>query len=143
LIRCAARWLLAASYALAGWFHLTTPEPFLHIMPGWVPEPEAVVLLTGLAEFAGALALVQPWSLALRKAGAIGLAIYALCVWPANINHMLLDLAQPRGGWALAYHIPRMIAQPLIIWLALWAGGVIDWPWLAKGKNVRRPSAID
>ena len=132
MIRSAARWLLAASYAVAGWFHLTAPEPFLRIMPGWVPEAEMVVLLTGLAEFAGASALAQPWSRPLRKAGAIGLAAYALCVWPANINHMLLDLAEPDGGWGLAYHVPRMLAQPLIIWLALWAGEATQWPFARR-----------
>jgi hypothetical protein len=25
----------------------------------------------------------------------------------------------------LGYHIPRMIAQPVLIWLALWTGGVV------------------
>jgi hypothetical protein len=28
----------------------------------------------------------------------------------------------------LGYHIPRLMLQPLIIWWALWAGSVIDWP---------------
>src|SRR5690606_40580126 len=59
---------------------------------------------------------------------SIGLALYALCVWPANVNHMLMDLAAPDGGWGLAYHGPRMLAQPLVIWLALWCGDVTDWP---------------
>jgi uncharacterized membrane protein len=49
-----------------------------------------------------------------------GLAAYALCVWPANINHMLLDMAKPDGGWGMGYHVPRLAAQPLLIWLALW-----------------------
>ena len=140
MIRTALRCLLAGSYAVAGWFHLTAPAPFLRIMPGWVPEPETVILLTGLAEFAGAAALAQPWSPPLRRAGAIGLALYALCVWPANINHMLLDSAKPDGGWGLAYHIPRMIAQPVIIWLALCAGEVIHWPFAKPRRREQRTS---
>ncbi len=87
---------------------------------------------TGIAEFAGAIALAQPVWKPLRKAGAIGLALYALCVWPANMNHMLIELASPDGGLGLAYHVPRMIAQPIIIWLALWTGGVTDWPFRHK-----------
>ena len=98
-------------------------------MPAFVPRPELVVLLTGLAEAAGAVALVQPWSRELRRAGGVGLALYALCVWPANVNHFALDMARPDGGWGLAYHLPRMVAQPLLIWLALWISGVTDWPW--------------
>ena len=67
-------------------------------------------------------------------AGGIGLAIYAVCVFPANINHFALDMAQPDGGLGLGYHLPRMFAQPILVWLALWTGGVTNWPF------ARRPS---
>jgi uncharacterized membrane protein len=120
--------LLGLLYLVAAWFHLTAPEPFLRIMPGWVPAPELMVELTGLAEGMGAAALLQPCSPRWRQAGGAGLALYALCVWPANINHFAIDMAQPDHGWGLAYHIPRMFAQPLLIWLALWTGGVTEWP---------------
>lgn len=122
MIRTALRWLLAAFYGVAGVIHLVRPAPFLTIMPAWVPAPEAVVLLTGVAEVLGAIGLVQPVSKPLRRAAGWGLALYALCVWPANINHFMLDLARADGGLGLAYHVPRMIAQPVIIWLALWVG---------------------
>ena len=128
MIRHTLRWLLAAFYAFAGYVHLANPAPFLSIMPPWVPAPEAVVLWTGIAEFLGAAALAQWASLPLRRAGAIGLALYAVCVFPANIHHFALDLARPGGGLGLGYHGPRMIAQPLVVWLALWTGGVTDWP---------------
>lgn len=134
MIRTALRWLLALFYAYAGYRHIAGPEPFLQIIPDCVPSPEAVIFWTGIAELAGAAALLQPWSAPLRKAGAIGLALYALCVWPANINHMLMDMAQPDGGWGMGYHVPRMIAQPIIIWLALWTGGVTDWPFKRKSN---------
>ncbi|MAM40915.1 MAG: hypothetical protein CL949_20960 [Erythrobacter sp.] len=128
MIRRALRWLLAIFYAFAGIMHLSKPEPFLSIMPGYVPVPEAVVFWTGVAELLGAAALVQPWSKQIRKAGAIGLALYAICVFPANVHHFALDMARENGGFGLAYHIPRMIAQPVLVWLALWVGGVTDWP---------------
>lgn len=128
MIRRALRWLLAIFYAFAGFMHLSKPDPFLSIMPGYVPEPEAMVFWTGVAELLGAAALVQPWSKQIRKAGAIGLAVYAICVFPANIHHFALDMARENGGLGLAYHIPRMIAQPVLVWLALWVGGVTDWP---------------
>lgn len=120
-LRPAIRWLLAVFYALAGVLHLVKPAPFLSIMPAWVPAPEAVVALTGVAEIAGAIGLVQPFSMPLRRWAGGGLALYALCVWPANINHFIMDMAREDGGLGLAYHIPRMIAQPVIIWLAIWA----------------------
>lgn len=122
MIRTTIRWVLAIFYLLAGAIHLARPAPFLTIMPAWVPAPEAVVLWTGVAEILGAIGLAQPFSKPLRQAAGWGLAAYALCVWPANINHFAMDMARAGGGLGLAYHVPRMIAQPVIIWLALWVG---------------------
>lgn len=129
MIRALLRWALALFYAVAGYAHLSHPAPFLSIMPGWVPMAESVVYWTGIAELLGAAALVQPWNGNLRKAGAIGLAVYAICVFPANINHFAMDMARDDRGFGLAYHLPRMIAQPVLVWLALWVGGVTNWPW--------------
>ena len=128
-LRTALRWLLALGYAYAGYRHLATPAPFLAIMPPWVPEPEFVVAATGLAEIAGAVGLAIP---ATRKAAGWGLALYALCVWPANFHHAFANIAI--GGEALGwgYHAPRLAAQPLIIWWALWASGAVDWPFGEK-----------
>jgi uncharacterized membrane protein len=128
MIRAGLRVLMAIFYAFAGYMHLAKPTPFLSIMPGWVLWPEAVVLWTGVAELLGAAGLLQPWSPALRRWAGIGLALYALCVWPANINHFAMDMARPDGGLGLAYHVPRMFAQPVLIWLALWVGGANPWP---------------
>lgn len=114
--------ILASFYAIAGYAHLVRPEPFLLITPQWVPYPDAVVFWTGVAEIAGALALIQPFAPRLRQAAGWSLALYALCVWPANINHMAMDMARPDGGLGLAYHVPRMLAQPVLIWLAIWVG---------------------
>lgn len=124
LVKALIRVLLALAYFAAGVLHVIRPEPFLMITPDWVPLPGAVVLWTGVAEIAGALALVQPVSRPLRQAAGIGLAAYALCVWPANINHFIMDMARADGGLGLSYHVPRMFAQPLLIWLAVWVGDV-------------------
>lgn len=129
--RTALRWFLAIAYAFAGYKHLTAPAGFVAITPRWVPEPELVVTVTGIAELLGAAGLMVPRALVgwARPAAAVGLALYALCVWPANINHAINDI--PLGGVHLGwwYHAPRLALQPVIIWAALWAGGVVDWPW--------------
>lgn len=130
--RQVTRWLLGALYGAAGLLHLALPAPFLKITPGWVPAAPLMIALTGLAELAGAAALLQPWSARLRRAAGWGLAAYALCVWPANVNHMVMDMARPDGGLGMAYHLPRMAAQPLLIWAALWAGGVTGWPFTRR-----------
>lgn len=129
---------LASAYFIAGYLHIVSPAAFLSIMPRLVPLPEQVVLLTGIAEILGAIALAQPFSAQLRRAGAIGLALYAICVFPANINHFILDMAREDGGLGPAYHIPRMFAQPVIIWLTLWCVGLLAWPSRRKGARGRR-----
>jgi uncharacterized membrane protein len=129
MIRRLVRWALAALYAVAAAAHLLDPAPFVAIVPGGFRGRPRSFALTGVAEALGAAALAQPWSARLRRAGRLGLALYALCVWPANVNHLLLDLARSDGGGLpLAYHVPRLAAQPLVIWAALWAGQVLDWP---------------
>lgn len=132
MVRSFLRSLLAVFYSIAGYFHFAAPKGFLTIIPNWVPFPEAVVFGTGVAEILGAIGMVQRWSPNLRRAAGIGLALYALCVWPANMNHFALDMARDDGGLGLAYHVPRMFAQPVLIWLALWVSGTTDWPFRSK-----------
>jgi uncharacterized membrane protein len=125
MIRAGLRIILALVYLGAGILHLVSPLGFLAITPGWVPLPDIVVAFTGIAEIAGAIGLMFPQS---RKWAGIGLALYALCVWPANFNHAINGISlggEPLSWW---YHGPRLAFQPVVIWLALWVGNVTDWP---------------
>jgi uncharacterized membrane protein len=129
-VRC--RVVLAGFYGLAGILHLAVPGPFVRITPSWVPEPEAVILVTGLCEIAGAAGLLVP---ALRKYAAVGLALYAVCVFPANIKHAYdaLGAAASTSPWQWLYHGLRLPLQPLLAWLPLFA---VELVWTAgKGKS--------
>lgn len=126
--RAVARAVLALAYAAVGFIHLKNQDNFLPIMPDWVPAPREVVLATGVAEIAGAIGLMIP---RLRQAAAWGLAAYAVCVFPANIKHAVDGIAINGQTLGWGYHGPRLLAQPLIVWWALWAGGVIAWPFRA------------
>lgn len=123
--RAVLRWILAAFFVAAGVAHLAVPDKLLAMTPGWVQFAPQVILLTGLCEFAGAAALVtRP----LRWWAGVALALYSLCVWPANIMHAVDGIeirGLPSSWW---YHGPRLAAQPLIIWASLYAAGVVDWP---------------
>lgn len=123
--RAIARLILALFYAGAGIVHLRTPDPFLLITPDWVPYPREVILATGLCELFGALGLMLP---ATRRLAGLALAAYAVCVFPANIKHMVDGIVVPGLPNSLWYHVPRMLLQPVLVWLALWTGDVIDWP---------------
>jgi uncharacterized membrane protein len=124
--RVAMRWLMAAFYVIAGIGHLMRPEAFLPIVPDFVPFPREVILMTGLCELAGAMALLTP---RLRKLAGIMLALYALCVWPANIKHAIDGIHLPPIPDTWWYHGPRLAFQPVLIWWALFCSGAVDWPW--------------
>lgn len=117
---------LALFYGAAGVLHIAFPQPFLHITPQWVPNPDAAILLTGVCEIIGAIALFVP---SLRTYAGVGLAIYAVCVYPANIKHAIDTLSAGNASvWMWLYHLVRLPLQPLIVWLALFAGALISWP---------------
>lgn len=130
-MREALRWALVVVYAGAGLLHLKSPHAFEQIVPPWVPQPHLVVLATGVAELVGAAGLIIG---RLRWMAGVGLAAYAVCVWPANFHHAIAHVAI--GGVTLgwAYHGPRLLFQPVLIWAALFAGKVIDWP-LSRRKG--------
>jgi uncharacterized membrane protein len=126
LKRVGFRILLGIIYLIVGIAHVRTPGDFLQITPAWVPFPSHVVFFTGLCEIAGSLALV--FIPRLRHAAGIGLALYAVCVYPANINHALNDIAIGGADLSWWYHGPRLLFQPVFVWWALWAGEVTEWP---------------
>ena len=129
--RAIARCTLSALYLTAGVFHLSTPETFLMITPGWVPYPRDVILGTGVCEILGAGGLLTS---RLRRAAGLALALYAVCVFPANIKHAIdgLPAGQVQLNWW--YHAPRLALQPVIVWWALFAGEVVSWPFQRRQK---------
>ncbi len=123
--RTVLRWLIAAAYLFVGIVHLRSPNGFMPIVPDWVPYPLETILLTGVCEIAGAIGLMIP---RFRRAAAWGLAAYAVCVFPANIKHAVegVIIGGTQLGWS--YHAPRLAFQPVLVWWALFAGGIVTWP---------------
>jgi uncharacterized membrane protein len=119
------RWALAVFYAVAGALHLATPQAFVLIVPGWAPWPYPLVLVTGVCELAGAAALLTQ---RLRAAAGVMLALYAICVFPANVKHALENVQVPGLPASWWYHAPRLALQPVLVWWALYGAGVVDWP---------------
>ena len=125
-LRTILRWSLAMVYLVAGIFHLHNTDAFVLIVPDWVPQPRLVVIATGWCELLGAASLLTR---RLRRLAGIMLALYAICVFPANVKHALdhVAIGGNRLGWG--YHAPRLAFQPVLVWWALFCSGVIDWPY--------------
>lgn len=133
--RRAMRWVLAAFYSAAGIAHILVPETLMLITPAWVPFPHALIIATGVFEIVASIALVSHTRL--RWWAGIAMALYALCVWPANFKHAIDGIEMPVIGHSWWYHGPRLALQPVIIWWALFCAGVIDWPRRAAARASR------
>jgi uncharacterized membrane protein len=120
------RWIMAAFFAGGCVLHFRATDSLLAMTPDWVPFPREVVLITGILEFAGAVALLMPrW----RWWAGIALAVYVIAVWPANIKQAVEHIVLPPIPDSWWYHGPRLALQPVLAWWALFSAGVIDWPW--------------
>jgi uncharacterized membrane protein len=130
--RTVLRYVLAVVYFFVGVVHLRSPDVFLPIVPEWVPFPRETVLATGACEVAGALALMTT---RLRYAAGVMLALYAVCVYPANIKHALEDVTVGGTHFSWWYHAPRLAFQPVFVWWALFCGGVTSWPFQRRSAR--------
>ena len=133
-MRSIMRIVLAVVYFAFGVFHVVDPKAFLPIMPPVVPWPLLVVVFTGACEIVGAAGLMLPRT---RWLAGVMLAIYAACVFPANIYHAFAQVHVPPLPDSWWYHGPRLAAQPVIIWWSLYCASVVDWPFAPENSVSR------
>src|SRR5271166_394551 len=65
-------------------------------------------------------------------------------VVPANIKHAFEGVRVARLPHSWLYHGPRLALQPVLVWWALFASGVISWPfksWPFKPKSPPSPQS--
>lgn len=104
------RHALAVVMVAVGVAHFVRPQPFVDIMPPYLPAHLPLVYLSGLFEVLGGLGLLLERS---RRVAAWGLIALYVAVFPANI-HMALHGVVPSGteplpGWALWARLPLQL----------------------------------
>jgi len=115
--KTAARWLLALAMVAIGIAHFTDPEPFVKIVPSYLPWPLGLVWISGGFEVLGGIALLPPQT---RSAAGWCLIALYVAVFPANINMAVNHIqitAEPLPIWALYARLPL---QPVFIAWAYW-----------------------
>lgn len=119
------RWGLSISLLFFGIDHLITPTRYLPMIPRFVPAPRLIVLFTGLCEIAGGTGL---WIAALRSPAGWALAVYFVCVFPANVKNAVAGLTVAGLPASRFYYWLRLPFQPVAIWAALFAAEITHWP---------------
>ncbi len=119
------RGLLAAGMVTMGTLHFAHPEPFIQVVPSYLPYHSALVAISGAAEIAGGLGLLLNQT---RRAAGIGLILLFIAVFPANID--------------MAIHRPAMIAPQLqpLLWIRLPFQPLLIW-WAYSVSNLRSGSS--
>lgn len=119
--RTPVRWLVTLAMVGIGIAHFASPDPFVSIMPPFLPFPLAMVLISGACEIALGLGLAP---LRTRRWASYGLIALYVAVFPANIYMAVANItpagvAEPVPAWAAWGRLPL---QPLLMWLAWWVG---------------------
>lgn len=131
------RLALVVALLLIGMDHWLTPQRYLAMMPPYLPWHMELVLFTGACEIAGALGLL--WTRTRRLAGGL-LALYFVCVFPANLHNALHGLnvdGLPSVQW---YYWLRLPFQPLIILWSLYAAELLRRPGSVRPPAKRSPA---
>ena len=100
--------------------HFTNPDPFVQIMPAFIPAKLELVWISGVVEIALGLLI---WPKQTRRLASFGLVALLLAVVPANINMAVngiqLDPENPLPVWAMWARLPF---QFLFIAAAIYVG---------------------
>src|SRR5437660_8041610 len=98
------RILLSAAMVCVGILHFATPDFFVGIVPKVLPQPLALVFVSGFFEVLGGSGLLVP---PVRRAASLGLVVLYLAVFPANINMVVHpELGRGIARWALWGRLP-------------------------------------
>ena len=103
-----------------GVLHFVKPDPFVAIVPAFLPAPLALVYVSGVFEIVLGWLLIPERTRALGKWGLIALF---LAVFPANINmavnEIQLNPESPMPVWAMWARLPFQVLFIAVVW---WAG---------------------
>jgi len=109
--------ILAVCMVVAGILHFAQSEPFIRIVPDFLPAPAALVYISGVVEILLGIGLLIP---ATQQLSAWGLVALFIAVYPANLNmafnHIHIN-GVPDGWWFQAIRLPFQFV--LIAW-AYW-----------------------
>ncbi len=113
--------LAAIVYIGGGTLHFLKPEPYLKIMPPFLPWHLALVCISGVFEILGGVGLLAA---RVRKAAGWGLVALLIAIFPANIYMATNPVEAGAAGIPAVLRWGRLPLQGLLIWWVVWAAGL-------------------
>ena len=115
-MRTALRFFVALAFIGAGVTHFTNPDPFVAMMPAFLPWHLELVYLSGVFEILGGIGLAIPRT---RRIATWGLLALLVAAFPANINMAVneLYLFGAQEEWQLWARLPvQLVLAALVYW---------------------------
>jgi uncharacterized membrane protein len=112
---------LAGFFSFTGTLHFVIPRSYEAMMPPSLPRHHEAVVVSGIAEIVGGLAVAKPST---RRFARWWLLALLVAIFPANV-HMAVNPEQVRGldlkrvpRWALWARLPLQPLAMLWVWRA-------------------------
>lgn len=108
--------ILGFAFIGVGSMHFIIEKFFVAIVPKSLPNPKALVQISGVAEIAGGLGVLIPGT---RRLAGKGLLALLLAVFPANINMAVnADRFKNFPAWSLWARLPLQFVMIRLVWKA-------------------------
>ena len=116
--------LLAIAMIVIGAVHFTDPEPFVKIVPDYLPHHLELVYLSGFFEVLAGGGLLIPY---VSRASAWILVILFIAVFPANLYQAVNDIV-----------VPGLPHDPPLIWLRFpFQALLVAWAWWLTRDSIK------
>jgi uncharacterized membrane protein len=111
------RVILAICIIIVGTLHFVIPDPFVKIVPDYLPNHLALVYVSGFFEILGGIGILVP---PVSQAAAWGLLMLFIAVFPANINMAINEIDLPGIPDSSLLRWGRLPLQAVLIAWAWW-----------------------
>ena len=111
------RIILAICIIIVGVMHFAVADPFIKIVPPYLPYHRELVYISGFFEILGGIGILVP---PVSQAAAWGLSILFIAVFPANINMAVNAIDLPNIPDSSLLRWGRLPLQAVLIAWAWW-----------------------
>ncbi len=119
-IKTISRWILGGALIVAGFNHFRAPDFYVRLIPDYLPLPDLLNVLSGVAEIGlGAGLLVERT----RKLAAWGIVAMLLAFLPVHLQPFFVGECMTPDGPCLpmwAWIVRLAVLHPVLIAWALW-----------------------